>query len=398
MKAKRRKLNNSRVLVGISGSVAAYKAVDLIRRLKDEGASVKAIMTEASSRFITPLSIELAAGPGNVFTGMFDNPMAHIELAVESDLMVVAPATANSIGKFAQGLADDLLGACFMAYRGPVVLAPAMNWRMYESTAFVENLVLLKQRGAVEVEPEEGPLACGEYGKGRMASVESIVEAAHAALSEKDLKGMKVVVTAGPTQEHMDDVRFISNRSSGKMGFSLARAAVSRGAKVTLISGPTALTPPDGASLISVISARQMMEAVLEEVSDADALVMSAAVADFAPSKRMEGKGPKEGIGELGLTKNPDILAEVSGLGKKLLVIGFAAEPGEDTRRAEEKRRAKGADFMVFNNISDPEAGFDVDTNRITVLGGKSPVSHPLMSKQEAAHVVLDLITSQEKG
>jgi len=396
MKAKRRRLNSARVLVGISGSVAAYKAVDLIRRLRDEGASVKAIMTEASCRFITPLSIELAAGPGNVFTGMFDNPMAHIELAVESDLMVVAPATANTVGKFAQGLAGDLLGACFMSYRGPVVLAPAMNWRMYESPAFRENLSLLKQRGAIEVEPDEGPLACGEYGKGRMAPVERIVEAAKAALCEKDLKGMKVVVTAGPTREHIDEVRFISNRSSGKMGYALARAAASRGAKVTLISGPTALTPPDGASFISVTSARQMLKAVLEEASDADALVMNAAVADFAPSQRMEGKSAKEGIGDISLSATPDILAEVSRLDKKPFVVGFAAEAGEDTRRAEDKRIAKGADFMVLNNISDPEAGFDVDTNRITVLGGDSPVSHPLMSKEEAAHVVLDLLIPED--
>ena len=400
MKAKRRRLNSTRVLVGITGSVAAYKAVDLIRRFKDEGASVKAIMTDASSRFITPLSVELAAGTGNCFNGLFDDPMAHIVLAVESDLMVVAPATANTIGKFAQGLADDLLGACFMAFRGPVVMAPAMNWRMYESPAFRENLRILKERGAVEVEPEEGPLACGEFGKGRMAEVSSILEAARAALCEKDLSARKVVVTSGPTCEYLDDVRFISNRSSGKMGHAIARAAAARGAHVTLISGPTALDAPLGVSYVSVTSAEQMRKAVLGEVAGADALIMSAAVADFAPAGRAGGKGPKEEIEAIELIRNPDILAEVGALNKnnnkKPIIVGFAAEAGSDTARAEEKRRAKGADYIVFNDISDPEAGFDVDTNKITILGNGSPVSHPLMSKEDAAHVVLDLVSDHE--
>ena len=398
MKAQRRKLNSTRVLVGITGSVAAYKAVDLIRRFRDDGASVKVIMTDASSRFITPLSIELSAGSGNCFNGIFDDPMAHIELAVESDLMVIAPATANTIGKFAQGLADDLLSACFMAFRGPVVLAPAMNWRMYESPAFVENLRLLKERGAVEVDPEEGPLACGEFGKGRMARVESIMEAAKAALCDKDLEGMKVVVTAGPTREYLDDVRFISNRSSGRMGHAIARMAVARGAEVILISGPTALEAPLGVSMVSVISAHEMRGAVLGAVKGADALVMNAAVADFAPATHVGGKVSKEKIKTLELIKNHDILAEVGALKSKPLVIGFAAESGADIKRAQAKRKAKGADYIVFNDISDPEAGFDVETNKITILGSDKPVSHPLMSKESAAHLVLDLLSDRKRG
>jgi phosphopantothenoylcysteine decarboxylase/phosphopantothenate--cysteine ligase len=397
MKDKRRKLNNSRVLVGITGSVAAYKTVDLIRRLKDEGALVKVIMTSASSRFITPLSVELAAGEGNTYCDMFDDPMSHIELAVKSDLMVVAPATANSIGKFANGIADDLLSACYMAFMGHVVIAPAMNWRMYESAAFRRNLDFLKEQGATEVEPEEGPLACGEFGKGRMAPVEDILDAAKASLMEKDLTGSHVLVTAGPTREHLDDVRFISNLSSGKMGYSIAKAAKGRGARVTLISGPSALNAPSGVSLVSVTSADEMRKAVISSVVESDALIMCAAVADFTPGTRLKGKGPKDTVNGFELRKTPDILLEVGAvvgkLDKKPLIIGFAAESGEDTKRAEKKRVEKGADYIIFNNISDPEAGFNVDTNRITVLGEKAPVEYPLMSKDDAAQIILDLIS-----
>jgi phosphopantothenoylcysteine decarboxylase/phosphopantothenate--cysteine ligase len=393
MSPKGRTLNSAKVLVGITGSVAAYKAVELIRRFRDEGASVSAVMTDASSRFITPLSVELATGQGGVFTGMFDEPLAHIELAAGADLMVVAPATANTIGRFSQGLADDLLSALFMAHRGPVVIAPAMNWRMYESPALRRNLALLKEHGVIEVEPVEGALACGEEGRGKMAPVERILEAARSSLCEKDLEGLKVVVTAGPTREHMDDVRFISNRSSGKMGYALARAALSRGAEVVLISGPVSLAPPYGARMINILSAEEMRGAVMGELDGAHALIMAAAVADFSPGEKVSGKPEKSELGPLELKATPDILTEAGRLDPGPVIVGFAAETGEDLTRAERKLKDKGADYIVFNNVSDPDAGFDVDTNKVTVLGGpEGPQSHPLMPKDEVAHIVLDLI------
>lgn len=394
---KRRTLNSANVLVGITGSVAAYKAVELIRRLKDEGASVRAVMTDASSRFITPLSVELATGRGGVFSGMFDDPLAHIELASGSDLMLVAPATANTIGRFSQGFADDLLSAVFMAFRGPVVIAPAMNWRMYESPALRRNLATLREQGIVEVEPVEGPLACGEEGRGKMAPIGRILDAARAALCAKDLAGRKVVVTAGPTREHMDDVRFISNRSSGKMGYEIARAALARGAEVVLVSGPVSIEPPYGARLVRVTSAADMRSAVLAELEGAHALVMAAAVADYSPSARTAGKPEKTGHGSsIGLEQTHDILAEAGRLGNRPVIIGFAAEAGDDLSGAERKLKEKGADFMVFNNVSEPDAGFDVDTNRVTVLGGPDgPVRHPLMQKEDVAHIVLDLISGK---
>lgn len=384
-------LQNKRILFGITGSVAAYKAVELIRRLKDSGASVNVVMTEASCRFITPLSVELAAG-AKPFTGMFDDPLSHISLSTEADLMLVAPATADTIGRFSQGLAGDLLGACFMAFRGPVVLAPAMNPRMYDSPAFRRNLDYLKGLGVIEVEPSEGTLACGEEGKGRMAEVERIIEYAEAAFSSRDLSGRKVVVTAGPTREHMDPVRFISNRSSGRMGYAIARAALMRGAEVVLISGPVSLSPPPGVRLVSVETASEMRDAVLEEAGGSYALVMAAAVADFAPSGSSGTKLEKAGLDSIGLKPNPDILSEVSASSARPeILVGFAAETGNSLERARRKLKDKGLDFIVFNDVLDPEAGFDVQTNRVTVIGSQGETDLGPMQKTDLAHEILEL-------
>jgi len=385
-------LKSKRLLVGITGSVAAYKAVELIRRLRDSEASVSTVMTDASCRFITPLSVELATG-ARPLTGMFEDPLAHIEFSAQADLMLVAPATASTIAKFAQGQADDLLSACFMAFRGPVIIAPAMNTRMYESPAFRRNLDYLKDSlGVIEVPPAEGSLACGEEGKGRMAEVDVIVDYARRALTEKDLQGRKVVVTAGPTREYIDPVRFISNRSSGRMGYALARAALGRGAEVVLISGPVSVAPPTGARLIQVESAAQMHKAVMSELDGAYMLLMSAAVADFSPSAGTADKLPKDAIESIALSPTRDILREVAASGQRpQVVVGFAAETGELIERAEKKLLDKGADYIVFNNVLEPGAGFDVDTNRVTVVGRDGRQELPLMSKDDVARKVLEI-------
>jgi phosphopantothenoylcysteine decarboxylase/phosphopantothenate--cysteine ligase len=390
MKTRTKRLKNRRILVGITGSVAAYKAVDLVRRLKEEEASVDIIMTDASQRFITPMLVESATG-SKVYTGLFDDPLSHVELTRDLDLFVLAPATANTIGKFASGVADDLLSTCLMSYRGMVLAAPAMNWRMYESPVFRRNLEGLRELGLlVEVPPERGMLACGEEGKGRMAHVEDILEAALTSLSEQDLAGRHIVITAGPTREPLDAVRFISNRSSGKMGYALARVAMRRGGRVTLISGPSSLDSPGGADVVRVETAARMHDEVMKAISDADVLVMAAAVADFAPKGRSESKIEKAAVESIELEGTPDILAEVGRLEKRPLLVGFAAEAGPLVDRAERKFRDKGADLLVFNDVTDPEAGFDVDTNRIAIISSEGTNELPLMSKEEAAGAILN--------
>ncbi|GAB4390434.1 MAG: bifunctional phosphopantothenoylcysteine decarboxylase/phosphopantothenate--cysteine ligase CoaBC [Thermodesulfovibrionales bacterium] len=387
-----RSLRNSRVLLAVTGSVAAYKAIDLTRRLKDEGASVRVLMTDASCRFVTPLSMELASGQ-KALTGTFQEPMSHISLPAEADLLVVAPATANSIGKFASGIADDLPSVCFMAFRGPVVVAPAMNWRMYENPVFRRNLDYLRGLGVVEVPPERGPLACGEEGVGRMAAVEAIVEASRRALEGGDLGGVKVVVTAGPTREFVDAVRFISNPSTGKMGYALARAALRRGAEVTLISGPSALEPPAGARFVPVVTAGEMRDAVMKELGGAHVLIMAAAVSDFAPASKRQGKADKSSIKSLRLAQTPDILKEAGSRKKRPLIVGFAAEAGDDRRRARNKMLQKNADMVVFNNIAEPGSGFGHDTNRVVILERDGETELPLLSKDGASDAILDRVS-----
>jgi phosphopantothenoylcysteine decarboxylase/phosphopantothenate--cysteine ligase len=390
---KRKSLNDKKVLLGITGSVAAYKAPDLIKAFKEEGASVSVVMTDASSHFVTPLALEIASG-GKVFKGLFDEPMAHISLAREADLMVAAPATANLIGKFASGIADDLITTLLMAFNGPVIVAPAMNWRMYENPTFKKNLKYLKSIGVVEVAPEEGKLACGEEGVGRMASVERIVEAACAALGPRDLGGKKIVVTAGPTREYMDAVRFISNPSTGKMGYALAREAVRRGADVTLISGPSSLTAPDAVKFISVDTAAEMKEAVLKSMRGAHALIMAAAVGDFTPATKSRGKIEKSKVSAIKLKKAPDILSEVGKKRRKPLIVGFAAEAGENLERAKDKLKRKGADIIVFNDITAEGSGFGADTNRVVIIDKKGSKEYPLLPKDEVAGLILDRVAS----
>lgn len=388
---KKKRLRDKHVLHAVTGSVAAYKAIDLIRRLKEEGASVTALMTDASKYFVTPLSLELASG-GKVYSGIFDDPLAHVSLTRDADLLLVAPATANTIGKFANGIADDLLGACFLSFRGRVVVAPAMNWRMYENPAFRRNLDYLKGLGVVEVPPVEGRLACGEEGKGRMAEVEDIVQAVGAAVGGGDLSGRRIIVTAGPTREHLDAVRFISNPSTGKMGYALARAALRRGAEVTLISGPSSLEPPSGVKFIPVMAAKEMKEAVMRELDGADALIMAAAVSDFSPRTKSGSKLDKSSVKSIEVEATPDILREAGGMRKRPFIVGFAAEAGGGLQRARKKLLGKNADVIVCNDVTEPGAGFAHDTNRIVIMDRDGDTELPLLSKEEAAEAVIDRV------
>lgn len=383
-------LKNKHVLLGVTGGVAAYKSIELVRRLTELGAAVRVIMTEAAREFVTPLSLETASR-NPVLTGLYDDPLSHIRLPEETDLLVIAPATANTIGKLANGIADDLLSTCFLSYRGPVIIAPAMNWRMYENDAVRKNLKTLADRGIVEIEPESGPLACGEEGKGRLADVHVIVEAVVRALHEKNLAGRRVVVTAGPTREYLDPVRFLSNRSSGKMGYAVALAARDRGADVTLISGPTALPRPRGVEFIQVETAEEMLKSVQKSVRRCDLAVMTAAVADYRPAEKRGKKVEKrEGL-SLRFAKTEDVLTWVAGQRRRPFIIGFAAETGDNLSRAESKMHSKGADMIVFNNVLEPGAGFDTDTNRVTILdrdGGRTRTE--LLPKREIADIILD--------
>lgn len=377
-------------MLGITGGVAAYKSIDLARRLKDEGASVVVVMTEAAKKFVTPTSLEVAS-QNKVYTSLFDEPMAHISLPAKTDVMLIAPATANTIAKFAHGIADDLLSTCFLSYGGRVVIAPAMNWRMYENRVFRENLEKLLSLGVVRVGPERGDLACGEEGIGRMAETAEIIEAVQSVLTEKDLSGEKIVITAGPTREYLDPVRFISNRSSGKMGFALAKAARNRGADVTLISGPSSLKRPMGAAFVQVETSAEMMEAVKNAVGgDATVLMMAAAVADFSPALTSNTKIEKTGEMDIPLRPTEDIISAVAAFEKRPFIIGFAAETGYNISRAEEKMKTKKMDMIVFNDVTEQGAGFDVDTNRVVIIDKKGKTSLELMGKDSVSDAILD--------
>lgn len=390
---KKKVLKNKKILLGVTGGVAAYKAVDLIRRLKDDGASVTVVMTDASKNFITPLSLQIASG-NKVYSGLFEDPMSHIELSRDADLMLIAPATANIIGKFANGIADDLLSTCILSFRGKVVIAPSMNWRMYENPMVRGNLNRLTAHGILQVGPDKGTLACGEEGVGRMADVNEIIEAVKSALSKKDLSKKKVIVTGGPTREYLDPVRFISNRSSGKMGYAIAGECIRRGAEVILISGPSALQAPRGLkAFVKVETAGEMREAVFKNLSKTDIVIMAAAPADFSPEKKEKIKIDKSEKLSIKFKNTPDILAEIGKLKKRPLLVGFAAETGKRLDRARAKRMRKGADIIVFNDVTEAGSGFDVDTNKITIIGKDREKPLPLMTKHEASEAILDVVS-----
>ncbi len=391
MKNKGKGLKNKSVLLGICGGVSAYKSIDLTRRLRDDGAAVTVVLTESALQFVTPLSLEVAS-QNKVYSDLYSAPMAHVSLPADADIMVVAPATAHTIGKFAHGLADDLLSLCFVAFRGPVVIAPAMNWRMYEHPVIQRNLGTLRDLGIVQVGPETGLLACGEEGIGRMADVQDIVEAARAALTEKDLARENVLVTAGPTREYLDPVRFISNRSSGKMGYALAKAALRRGARVTLISGPTTLPNPPGVRLVPVETAHEMHEAIERELPAMTVLIMAAAISDFSPAERSAQKIDKTDDLSLSFVPTPDILADLGRRTPRPFLVGFSAETGPHLERARRKLRDKNIDLIVFNDVTERDAGFDVDTNRVVLIDPDRETQLPLLDKDDVADAILDRV------
>ncbi|WP_333655017.1 bifunctional phosphopantothenoylcysteine decarboxylase/phosphopantothenate--cysteine ligase CoaBC [Dissulfurispira sp.] len=384
-------LKDRSILLGITGSVAAYKAIELIKGLRQEGASVKVIMTEASKHFTTPLSIELASG-NSVYNDMFDSPLSHVSLPADADLFVVAPATANIIGKYANGIADDLLSTALLAFKGTIIMAPAMNWRMYENPVFQKNLQYLVSLGIKTVGPERGSLACGEEGIGRMADIEKIMETVRTAFSTQDLTGENILVTAGPTREYIDPIRYISNRSSGKMGYAIAKIAKRRGADVTLISGPVSIKPPEGIEVINVETAGEMHAAVMDNVSMSSIFIMAAAVADFMPSETKGSKIDKKERFSLNLVKTADILEEAGRFKNKPFIVGFAAETGQRLDRARRKLIDKDIDMIVFNDVSKAGSGFDVDTSEVVIIDRKVEKRLPLMSKDDVAMALFDRI------
>lgn len=389
------------IALGVTGGVGAYKAVEIARGLQKRGHEVVAIMTAAATRFVGPLTFE-AITRRRVITDQFEPganaDIEHIALASSIDLLLIAPATANIIGKLANGIADDFLSTLYTATSAPVLVAPAMNSQMFAHPAVRRNLDTLAARGVRFVEPGEGYLACGWIGKGRLAEPDEIVAAAEAVLRpDGPLGGARVVVTAGPTYEDVDPVRYIGNRSSGRMGFALAGEAARRGANVTLIAGPTSLEPPPVGKLIRVRSAAEMHGAVMLHAGGADLVIMAAAVADYAPERRAGQKVAKhDDTLTLVLKKTPDILGDLGrsrhASGKGPVLVGFAADTENVLARACAKRAQKQVDLIVANDVSREDAGFDVDTNAVTIIGAEGAETLPLQSKSRVAAEILDRV------
>ncbi len=391
-----------RVAVGVTGGVAAYKAAELVRRLQQEGLEVEVVMTRHAQEFITPLTFAALTGR-KVITDMFsaegaapanvESAIEHIAVAQRIDALVIAPATANTIGKLAQGLANDFLTTLALATTAPVIIAPAMNVNMWEHAATQSNLATLRARGVRIVSPDEGYLACGMVGAGRLAGVEAIAQAVFDTLGIKhDLANETVLISAGPTCEDLDPVRYLTNRSSGKMGYAIAEAAKRRGARVILVSGPTALTPPDGVEFVSVRTAEEMHRAVRAHLVDTTIVIMAAAVADFRPVSPANVK-IKRGAGKLTLEfeATPDILADISREKGRRIVVGFAAETKDLAAHAQKKIAEKGADMIVANDVTQPGAGFDGDTNIVTMFFRDAPEVRLLqMNKFDVAVRILD--------
>jgi phosphopantothenoylcysteine decarboxylase/phosphopantothenate--cysteine ligase len=388
-------LANKTVILGITGSIAAYKAADIASKLTQAGAEVRVVMTESAARFITPLTLSSITGRP-VVTGMWELAsefsIEHVALAEAADVVVIAPATANIIAHLAAGIADDMLSCTVLATSVPIILAPAMDINMFKNPVTQENLAKLKARGFIIVGPGYGRLASGKIGLGRLAEISQILDTTKQVLGRSsDLAGRCIVVTAGGTREPIDPVRYIGNRSSGKMGYALAQAAKGRGAQVGLITATTSLAEPTGVEVIPVETAFQMKKAVLKAVKGVDALIMAAAVADYQPESFAEAKIKKESSSlTLELTRTPDILAEVKG---DFIRVGFAAESEDTLANAQKKLKEKKLDLIVANDITDADSGFGVDTNKVTIIDGKGKVEAlPLMTKKEVADRVLDKV------
>jgi phosphopantothenoylcysteine decarboxylase / phosphopantothenate---cysteine ligase len=392
-------LKGKTIILGVCGGIAAYKAVELLRLYVKAGCDVHVVMTAGAREFVTPLTFQTLSGNA-VHTDLFnlyqEKEIGHISLADRADLFVVAPATANVIGKVASGIADDLLTTTIMATRAPVLFVPAMNVNMWENPIYRRNQQVLEGLGYRFLEPAAGFLACGWEGKGKLPEPAAIFEETCAALTPGDLVGKTVLVSAGPTREEIDPVRFLSNYSSGKMGYAIARAARDRGARVMLVSGPTSLVIPCEVEGYAVASARQMHQAVIERATQADIIIMAAAVADYRPSAR-EGKKIKKGqVGEMviKLEKNPDILAELGTMKKEgQILVGFAAETNDLVANARKKLEEKNLDLIVANDVTQEGAGFDSETNIVRFIFRDSEMEDlPQLSKSEVAHRILDRI------
>jgi len=389
-------LRGKRVVLGVCGGIAAYKAAELTRELIREGAEVRVVMTQNATRFVTPLTFQVLSGR-RVLTDTFGDDgydMNHIALADYAELMIIAPATANMVGKAASGIADDLLSTTVMTLRCPVLFCPAMNAAMYESPIVQDNLEKLRRAGFHVLEPAAGDLACGVSGKGRLPEISLIVTEAARLLSPQDLAGERILVTAGPTREPFDPVRFITNYSSGKMGYALAAAARRRGAEVVLVSGPVTLPPPYGVEAVMVESAREMFEKVMEHLEKSTVIIKAAAVADYRPAVRSRGKIKKtKGPLILELERNPDIIAEVGKRKGDRILVGFAMESENLVENAAAKMKAKGMDFIVANDLNEEGAGFQHDTNKVRIIMNDGSIeSLPLMDKLEVAHAILDRV------
>jgi phosphopantothenoylcysteine decarboxylase/phosphopantothenate--cysteine ligase len=397
---------DKRILLGVTGGIAAYKAAEVARRLLGLGARVKVVMTAAAQEFIGPLTFAALTGEkvGTAMFGPESEPGQHISLAQGVDAIVVAPATANFLGKVAAGIGDDLLTTIMLAATRPVLVCPAMNDQMWANPVVQENLARVKGRGLMVMEPAAGPLACGAVGLGRLPEPDLIVEAAARLLSPPDLAGRRILVTAGPTHEDFDPVRFLTNRSSGKQGYALAKVAWRRGAEVTLVSGPTCLPPPYGVNRLMVHSARDMLAAVAERFPQADVLLMAAAVSDYRPTQAeiRKIKRAQESM-QFHLTQNPDILKQLASLKNRQIVVGFAAETHDIEAEARRKMREKHLDLIVANDVNRPDSGFQADTNEVTLIpreGEAQPL--PLLSKEQVAVRILDqvveLLKTRDRG
>lgn len=390
-----------KIALGVSGGIAAYKAAEILRELQDRGIRIQVVMTRAAQEFIRPLTFAALSGE-KVITEMFaaddGNAPANVESAIEHmavaqsiDALLVVPATADVIARFAQGIANDFLSTLYLATTAPVVVAPAMNVNMWNHPATQANLEILRKRGVRVVEPGDGYLACGMVGAGRLADNAAIVSATLEALSaSQDLAGETVLVTAGPTREKIDPVRYLTNRSSGKMGYAIAEAAVRRGARVLLITGPTALKPPSGAEITWIESAEEMRKAVLDLASHSTIVIKTAAVADYRPKKPAATKMKRSGPLSLELEPTPDILAELTKNRKSQVIVGFAAETDNVLENARKKLVAKSLDAIVVNDVSREGIGFDSDRNAVTIITQSEVVEIPETTKWEVAQRVLD--------
>lgn len=397
-------MKGKKIIVGVTGGIAAYKSAELVRLLVKEEANTFVAMTANAARFVSLLTFE-ALSRNRVVSGMFDRgtaPLDHISWGQEADLVIIAPATANFIGKLSNGLADDFLSTMVLASTAKILVCPSMNSQMFANPAVQDNIMRLSERGYVVMEPTEGELACNTEGKGRLPNPEEIAEKARFLLSDKDLTGLKVVVTAGPTIEPLDPVRYISNRSTGRMGYAVAKAAGRRGASVTLVSGPTTLAPPYGVTLYKVNTALEMYRTVLDHSAEADVIIKAAAVSDYRPRERADQK-IKKGAGSMtiDLEKTPDILAELGRIkeSSKPILVGFAAETEDLLANAMEKLQRKNVDMIVANDVSREDAGFATETNIVKILyrdGTQEDL--PLMKKDDVADHLLDKIMAVKEA